>query len=141
MNAGTHHSHFINVSYLYNDYYSVHVSTSWSNGDVAGGPGEAVGKTAGADGASTERCGRSPQEPANNWEWHAQEVKEEILHIYYDSVKVDQGQGKKLKDEFIVRVEARYNTILSLSIRQYIHTNLVPGVVCTASLFCSICVF
>jgi hypothetical protein len=33
------------------------------------------------------------------------EVHKEVLHIYFDIMKVEQGQGKNLKDKFIVKVE------------------------------------
>ena len=32
-------------------------------------------------------------------------VHEEVLHIYFDIMKVEQGQGKNLKDKFIMKVE------------------------------------
>lgn len=42
-------------------------------------------------------------------------LHQEVLHIYYDLTKVEQGHGKKLKDEFIMAIEKTCKTILSES--------------------------
>lgn len=55
-------------------------------------------------------------------------VHEEVLRIYFDIVKVEQGQGKNLKDKFIAKVEESWKSILLESVRKYIQANFVPGV-------------
>ena len=56
------------------------------------------------------------------------EVHKEVLHINFNITKVEQGQGKNLKDKFITKVKESRKSVLSESVRKYIQANFVPGV-------------
>lgn len=62
-------------------------------------------------------------------------VQEEVLCVYFDIAKVEQGEGNKLQLALIKRIEEKEKVKLLVQVKDYIRKKLVPVVLYSLSLF------